>query len=286
MKKILLITAVLFTSILSAQDWAPFKASDTLVQFKDDSISVKSAGPLDAPLILSHALQSVSVKSVTNQGNETVIIFEKGYPLIAAGSWWQSYYQNGLKIKGRIFGDTAIISSDSSIFKTIDSNGYSLTFPHQYKLNQTWTLGKSISSIINATVDSIYFDTVGLFGVDSLAQIHLTVINDSNLVLPNHKLQNVKLLISKNHGLVKTIDFSDLDKLLTVSFERYYLSNNAYTNNDYNILTVGDEYHYHYERDFWPIENTDHIAKIIDDNSFGLIRRNNGSISKYPTFYF
>ena len=167
MKKILLITAVLFNSILSAQDWAPFKASDTLVQFKDDSISVKSAGPLDAPLILSHALQSVSVKSVTNQGNETVIIFEKGYPLIAAGSWWQFYYQNGLKIKGRIFGDTAIISSDSSIFKTIDSNGYSLTFPHQYKLNQTWTLGKSISSIINATVDSIYFDPVGLFGVDS-----------------------------------------------------------------------------------------------------------------------
>ncbi|NBG67049.1 T9SS type A sorting domain-containing protein [Acidiluteibacter ferrifornacis] len=272
MKRILLIATLLFTSILSAQDWAPFKASDTLVQFKDDSISVRSAGPLNAPLILSYAIQSVSVKSVTSQGNETVIIFEKGYPLIAAGPWWHWYYQNGLKIKGRILGDTAIISSDSSIFKTIDSNGYRLTFPHQYKRNQTWTLGKSISSIINATVDSIYFDSVGQFGMDSLAQIYLTVLNDSNIVLPNHKLQNFKLLISKNHGLVKTIDFSDLDRILNVSFKRYYLSNNAYTNNDYNVLTVGDEYHYNYDRDFWPRENTDHIAKIISDTTIGLIR--------------
>jgi hypothetical protein len=274
MKRILLIATVFFTSILSAQDWAPFKASDTLVQFKDDSICFKSLGPVDQPIFSSFAIQSLSVNSTSTVGNLTTIVFEKGYPLMALNPWFPSLNISPLAIKGRILGDTAYISADTSRFKTIDTNGYSLTFPHRYKLNQVWRLGKSNSSTIYATVDSIYFDSVGQFGVDSLVQVRLTVLDDSNIVVPNHKLHNIILLISKHYGIIKTIDFSDLYTFRTVSFERYYLSNSPFTNNDYSALTTGDEYHYNYlfSINSWPSENTDHIAKIIADNTSGTTR--------------
>jgi len=272
MKKILLITAILFTTILTAQDWAPFKASDTLVQFKDDSISFRSLGPIDQPIFNSFAIQSLSVKSASSLNNVTTIVFEKGYPLMSLNPWFNQFNIAPLNLKGRILGDTAYISADTSRFKTIDTNGYSLTFPHRYKLNQVWRLGKSKSNSINATVDSIYSDSVGQFGVDSLVQVRLSVLDDSNIVVPNYKLHNIILLISKNYGIIKTIDFSDLYTFRTVSFEKYFLSNSPFTNNDYSVLTTGDEYHYNYLRNFPPYENTDHIAKIIADNTIGTNR--------------
>lgn len=273
MKNILLLPLLFICYGIFAQDWAPFKVSDTLVQYKDDSISVMSLGPL--ALLDAHAIQSLSVKSTTTQANQTEIIFEKGYPLAAMGfRAWHLYQYNYPLIKGRLLGDSLFVTSDSSIFKTIDSSGFSLSFPHTYSLNQTWKLGQSETYTIMATTDSLYTSTIVGLGIDSLARISLTIFDSLNQPAPAHKLDQIKLLMSKNNGLIKTVDFCDLDTFLTVSFEKYPLSNQALTNNDYNLLTTDDEYHFSSWKNPWygVYEARQHISKIIGDTTIGLLR--------------
>ncbi|MBR9831326.1 T9SS type A sorting domain-containing protein [bacterium] len=276
MKNAFLLPLLLISTCLLAQDWAPFKVSDTLVQYKDDSTAFYSLGLFTNPTFRdAHAIQSLSVKSNTTQSNQTVIVFEKGYNLAAMGDFApQLYGTNKPLIKGRLLGDSLFVSSDSSLFKTIDSSGFSLTFPHSYALNQSWKLGQSETHTITATTDSLYNSSIAGLGTDSFAQVSLTVFNMLNQRDTSHKFDRVNLVISKSNGLIKTVDFCDLDTFRTVTFEKYQLPNQAFTNNDYHTLTTNDEYHYTTRKSPWNgiFEARQHISKIIGDTTIGNFR--------------
>jgi len=262
MKKILLITAILFTSILSAQDWAPFKASDTLVQFKDDSISVSRQG---------YFIQSMHVKSRTVINTDTVLVFNKGFSSkVFSRNYYAPSYREYL-IKGRLLGDSAFINSDSSVFKTMDNQGFQLVFPHHYQMNQNWKVGTSTTHSIHASVDSMYTDSIGSFGIDSIARIQLTVLNANNQPASNHTFHHKTLIVSKKNGSIQLIDFTELDSLPFSSFQRYFISNTPYTINDYNQLTTNDEFHYEQQyQTAWNL--TRYIAKITKDTLQGSNR--------------
>lgn len=276
MKNAFLLPLLLISTCLFAQDWAPFKVSDTLVQYKDDSTAFYSLGLFTTPIFWdTHAIQSLSVKSTTTQSNQTVIVFEKGYNLAAMGYFApQLYGTNKPLIKGRLLGDSLFVTADSSLFKTIDSSGFSLTFPHSYALNQSWKLGQSEAYSIIATTDSLYNSSIAGLGTDSFAQVSLTVFNRLNQRDSSHKLDQIKLLMSKSNGLIKTVDFCDLDTFRAITFEKYQLSNQAFTNNDYHLLTTNDEYHFTTKKDPWygVYEIKQHISKIIGDTTIGNLR--------------
>jgi len=275
MKNVILLPLLLISSCLFAQDWAPFKVSDTLVQYKDDSSSFSSLGLMNSLFWDAHAIQSLSVKSNTTQSNQTVIVFEKGYNLAAMGDFApQIYGVNKPLIKGRLLGDSLFVSSDSSFFKTIDSSGFSLSFPHSYALNQSWKLGQSETHTITATTDSLYNSSIAGLGTDSFAQVSLAVFSILNQRDTSHKFDQIKLVISKRNGLIKTVDFCDLDTFRTVTFEKYQLPNQAFTNNDYHTLTTNDEYHFTTRKSPWNgvFEARQHISKIIRDTTIGNFR--------------
>ena len=112
MKNAFLLPLLLISTCLLAQDWAPFKVSDTLVQYKDDSTAFYSLGLFTTPIFWdTHAIQSLSVKSNTTQSNQTVIVFEKGYNLAAMGYFAPMLYKtNKPLIKGRLLGDSLFVT--------------------------------------------------------------------------------------------------------------------------------------------------------------------------------
>lgn len=275
MKNILFLPLLLISSYIFAQDWAPFKVADTLVQYKDDSMSSSSLGQSNVPFRDAYAIQSLSVKSSITQTNQTLIVFEKGYPLTAMGYFpWLPYGTNIPLIKGRLLGDSLFVTADSSIYKTIDSSGFRLSFPHTYALNQSWKLGQSELHTIMATTDSLYSSNIVGLGVDSFARVSLSIIDTLNQPDSSHKFDQLKLLISKNNGLIKTVDFCDLDTLVTATFQKYLLPNQAFTNNDYHLLTTNDEYHFTTRKSPWwgVFEARQHISKIIRDTTIGNLR--------------
>lgn len=273
MKRALFIASLLFSCSVFSQQWSPFIASDTLVQYKSDNVARASHFNFGFSNG-AYVIQSISVKRTHTQSNNTVIEFEKGYPLAAAGSSSYSIYGNGPLVKGRLLGDSLIISSDSSVFKTIDSSGFRLSFPHTYAANQQWTFGRSVDFFMVATVDSVYQDTILGSQLDSLALFSLTVFDLQNQRDTAHKFDKVNLLVSKQNGLIKTADFTELQDSTTTTFEKFPISNQALTANDYHLLSVGDEYHYENRINGWDgfYESRQHISKIISDTTLGIFR--------------
>ncbi len=274
MKRSLLVALLLSSYSVFSQQWTPFIASDTLVHYKDDK-SAWASGFTVGPSSDAYAIQSISVKSSFTQSNQTFFEFERGYPLLAAGAFSEMIYGPDLTLaKGRLLGDFLTISRDSSIFVTIDSSGFRLSFPHSYVLNQQWRFGKSDNYRMMATVNAVYQSTILDNQMDSLASFSIEVYNRRNIRVHSHKFDGANLLISKYNGLIKTADFTELQDTATTSFEKFALSNQPIDNNDYNLLSVGDEYHFETIVDSWDgfYESRQHISKIISDTTIGSIR--------------
>lgn len=266
MKQLLLVFSFAFSTLIFAQDWAPFKVSDTLVQFRDDQRSVF----ISSRYIYGHYIQSVHVKSKTVQSTDTVLIFGKGVSYRILNSPYHWAFVEHL-VKGRFLGDTAVINADSSIFKTIDPKGFELQFPHHFKANQSWRLGTSSSYFIDAVVDSLFLDSVGSFGLDSIARIRLTMLDSINQPVNSHHFHNQTITITKRNGAINLVDFAGLDTTNSFTYSKYHISNTAYTNNDFNVLTTNDEYHSDVQVDnLW--DTFKHISKIIDDTTIGTTR--------------
>lgn len=274
MKRALFIPLLFLSYSIFSQQWTPFIATDTLVHYKDDK-SAWASGFIVGPSSDAYAIQSISVKSSFTQSNQTFIEFERGYPLLAAGAFSKMIYGPDLTLaKGRLLGDFLTVSRDSSIFVTIDSSGFRLSFPHSYVLNQQWTFGKSEAHRLEATVIAVYQSTILDNQIDSLARFSIAVYNRRNVRVSSHKFDGVNLLISKYNGLIKTADFTELQDTASTSFEKFALSNQPIYNNDYNLLSVGDEYHFETIVDAWDglYESRQHISKIISDTTVGSIR--------------
>lgn len=171
-----------------------------------------------------------------------------------------------------MLGDTAWITSDSSIFSSIDSFGYRLYFPHAYQINNQFTIAVNHNSNLRVSVDSLYTDTIN-GALDSLAFLFLKAYDSANTSNPNHYLDSAELVISKKNGLIKTADFTD--RFEKIMLEQYFKIQPEYTNRDKFELTVGDEYHYTIFNSYFPSFLENHILKVIKDSLNG----NQGMIS-------
>jgi hypothetical protein len=239
MKKTLLFSLLLITLTSFAQDWAPFKLNDSTLNFlaQDSTISLNR---------VYQPIQTMKVDSSYSENSSLVKVFKKGVSGLkmtnqthVSSVFWGFWQSSQERIKGKILGDTIKIFPDSSLVSTADGTGFSLRFPHDYTLGKTWTLGKSSSHLLIATVDSLYLDSSTYLISDSVSRIQISVLNSSNQLDTNHHF-NTYILLSKSTGLIETIDFTELDTLF--KFNQIRLSD--ISNNHNNTLTVGDEYYY------------------------------------------
>jgi len=218
MKMKTLVTVVLSLICLNsnAQDWAPFKRTDTLVNYVSiDSITtnynyVDTVGHLR----YFHPIQSISVDSVLlDSSNYKSIVFKKG---VSANDLLNDYYPRPQLLKGQILGDSAIIKKDYSHFSSIDSLGFNIRFEHRIKQGINWQLGNSVDYILKANCDTLYWGSIDSLLSDSLALISIQVEDTNANILNNHILNNSKIILSKKNGLIRTVSFTNIDTI------RYY----------------------------------------------------------------
>jgi len=259
MSRILLVALLLLSFSSFAQDWAPFKSTDTIRHYSS-TLNLNSVPPNRSQI------QSVVVKSKVANGPQTTIVFKKGLTRSHTSIW-----QNQQLIKGQVFGDSALIINDSTVFETVDSLGFSLTFPNHYFLNQTFVIGRNHrSQKLLARVDSVYNDLVNNT-MDSLVLITLSFIDSSGLVDSLSDYHDVEVIMSKNNGMIKGIDFTNLKSAVPVF--QYFSTNDKFTKHDHFSLTTNDEYHY---RDYTGLagigDRFNTIIRIVNDSTSGNLR--------------
>lgn len=258
MKKTLLFSLVLITLSGFAQDWAPFKITDSVRHFSSRLYQQQSPQ--------NDQLQSTVLKSFSQDSNTntTTLVFKKGFTRV-----FNTYTPK--IIKSQIFGDTLVVNSDSSVFKTIDSNGFELTFPHALYFGKTFTLGvNSVNQYLVATVDSMYTDSINNT-LDSVARMNIVFSDSLGVTQTSSAYHNKKIILSKSNGMIKGIDFTNLDVVAEV--EQYFSSKTRFTNDNHYSLTIGDEYHYRDNalmNSFGDYYET--IIKIIGDSNHGANR--------------
>ena len=255
MRKTLLVSFLLITFSGFAQDWAPFKITDTIRHY---------SSKLDpAHNFHDQQIQSVVLNSKSTVGSTTTLVLKKGLTRI-----YNPWYDNRQIIKGQIFGDTAFISNGSFYFKSIDRFGFFLSFPKFYFLNQTFILGTNTQGHqLSAIVDSIYTDSVNN-STDSLARMRLSFIDSLGLPDTSSNYNNAEVIISKNNGMIKGIDFTNRKVVVPVS--QYFSHNNRITNANHFSLTTNDEYHYSDHAGIGGVGNYyQTIMKILNDTVSG-----------------
>ncbi len=241
MKKLLLITfSFLLISQLQAQNWRPFNPSDTVRHYlAEDSTTRYITQDITFFPILSTVIDS----SFFSNGN-AVYVFKKGFSYLEAVRLdSQSNTSNYQKIKGKILGDTATFYTDSTVIKSLDHNGFKLNFPTRYTLGKNWLIGTKLNQKLSASVDSIYFDSIPGFDsipMDSMVSIQLQLLDSAGNPLNNSSF-NQKIILSKHHGLVKTIDFTDLETTHNYTLYPWKTQNKThYKHQEYYQLALGD----------------------------------------------
>jgi len=260
MKKILLPFFLLLSSLSFSQDWAPFKANDSIVNFVNQNYNWYSFTPAD-PIL------SLVVDTTYIDGNNQVHIFKRGFSPLLFNSW-----TNKEVVRGQLFGDTLVQNADSSIFlplKIYDSTffkGYKLTFHHKkIQQGQSWILGKGETFLLHVMVDSLHYDTIGSFGFDSLALLRITVKDSNGMVQNNHFKNGKRLLISKNNGIIESISltsnffFPFPYRLLDKQFIRPNLAK-------YSNMDIGDEFHSSYQTNDHPPQHFHYSYKLMSDS--------------------
>ena len=231
MKKILLYFLLCFSLNSLAQDWAPFKRTDSIKHFVGLNVIQPNSYEDYKPI------QSVSVDSSYSDTSGLSLFFEKGFSLFNLYSGASVASQD--IIKGRILGDQIDFYQDSLIVSTVDSFGFELNFSSSYSLGQTFSFANSVSHYITAVCDSLYLDSIN-GKIDSVAVIRLTVYNQNSTVDSAHHF-NCFYKISKSCGLVQTPDFTSSDSL---HYYKSYFNLKEQLCNTHFGLSIGDEYHY------------------------------------------
>ena len=269
MKKTLLYFLLCLSFTGFAQDWAPFKTTDSIRHFVGEN-SINSFSNNYKPI------QSVSFDSSFSDSSGLNFVFEKGFSVYNLYDQSRSNFgQPQDIIKGRILGDVITYYQDSTIVNTLDSFGFRLNFPGHYFLNQNFTFGTSINYSLNATCDSIYTDLVN-GQIDSIVKLSLAVYNQNSILDSSHHF-NCNFLIAKTNGLILTPDFTDLDSLHY--YNAYFILKEQLNDRPFN-LDVGDEYHYERDTSDYFDSNSNYIlssyfgfkATVTADSNSGVNR--------------
>lgn len=255
MKKILLTVFFLSSFVTIAQDWAPYKLqTDRHQHYK--SLNTNQA---QTQSIVVDTSYSTSRQLITH-------VFKRGFSKFGFRSNYTQF------IKAQIFGDTARVYIDSSVFKSIDTMGYCLYFPHKYRIGNSFTLAKSLTNTLNATVDSLYLDSLSNGSTDSLVKMTLTANDLSGGVDTSNQFHHSEIIVSKGNGMIKGVDFTNLSTKVEVE-QSFFGAKKAITNRENYSLSVNDEYHFVIDSVFFgsTIYVEHHIVKVIGDT---LIKTN------------
>lgn len=230
MKKAILFAVLLKSLNILCQNWVPINQSDSIIHFlAEDSIKINSFR-MDKYF---HPIQSVVLDSSFNNIN----IYKKGYSSINIGTGNFSREP----IKGQILGDTIKFYSDSVIVNSIDQNGFKWIFPTKYTaVGRQWKLGISIDKYVIATLDSLFELNISGYGLDSVAELTLSVLDTGGNMLLQHPFYNSKIRLTKSTGLYSSPNLTNLQR--SVSFKKYNLNNDTLVNFEKQRLKEGDEY--------------------------------------------
>ncbi len=231
MKLLVLLKLLLCCSICFAQNWSPFKRSDSIIHYEaNESVYGR------------YAIQSIILDSVLQDSNNNKkVLLRKGYSINHLYDKRILKTSNrGIPVKGFMLGDTIDIGVDTTICTSIDPRGFKYKFPHSISVDSSWEFGISSNMKINATVDTISYDTLSNGILDSVAYLFLEVLDTNGAIASFHHF-NSRVSISKNHGIINSLDLTNLDTLYT--YTKHFDLSDSITNNQNNELTVGDEYH-------------------------------------------
>jgi hypothetical protein len=258
MRRVFIIYLFILSFSSEAQNWVPFQSGDTLNHF----LTKYGLGTPSLPL---SQVQSVFVDSSYIDGTTQVRIFKRGF----SPAFFHTSTDYNQIIKGQVLGDTVRIYNDSSVFSSIDESGYHLVFPHTYYQGQRFQLAKSDSASLFAVVDTLFTDSVqGI--VDSLVVLKLLAFDNMGTIDTTHSFHGATLKLSKNNGLIETVDFTNLDSKQVAS--RFFMNKNFFTKREQYSLSVGDEYHYTLDSTI-PAVRYYHTMEVINETLTGSERK-------------
>lgn len=225
MKNILLAFLLLFSSFLFSQNWALFQPSQTYNFNPSDVIGVR-------------------VDSVNTISNSTTFHFNRILNDTVHQNFNVATYPITDITQPNIFGENAVVSNDSITIK--NQFGDFVYLKPNSNLNQTWNLIVTNQFRIEATVDSLYSDSIN-GSVDSLKRISFQYFDSANVAVSNG-VNSKQIIISKSNGIIKSFNLyqtpvSTLSLNYQIDFNRLFKNINL-TNLQLFDKQVNDEVHF------------------------------------------
>jgi len=231
MKKFSLILLLAISNFCFGQNWELFKANETY-NFNFDNI------------------HGVRVDSVFNNAGETTYLFNRILNDTVHQNVFTLSYPIADITQPNIFGKQCVERNDSLIFTNQFNN--LLFIRPKANLNESWRFLSEINYHIDATVDSVYSDSI-TNALDSLKRITFQYFDSSNTAI-NHPVNNKVFIISKSNGIVSTFNFYEdvIGNSLNFNYKKQYnqiFKSTTFTNAQVFDLNIGDEYHFSYVND-------------------------------------
>lgn len=229
MKTLLLFLLTLPISTAIAQNWELFNAGETY-NFNESDI------------------HGVRVDSVKASQIDTVFYFNR---ILNDTVHYNFYFNITAPIQDitqpNIFGNKVISKNDSLIFKNQFND--TIYFTPKASLNISWDFITTDTSRIEATVDSIYSDSINQ-QLDSIKLFSFQCFDNLNNPI-NHPLNSKIIVLSKSNGIIKTFNFyetvarNSIYNSYKINYSRIF-QNIFFSRGEVYDLNIGDEYHYNF----------------------------------------
>jgi hypothetical protein len=224
MKNLILLALLVSSCFLNAQNWMPFNNINEKKHFQSIDSTQTFHGKVNSIL-------SIIPTSITPNNGGFSVNFKKGYNLQLPNRYIQL-------IKSQMFGDSLFVDSVQSNFFTIDPFGFNVSFPHRYNLNDSIIIGISNSEKIIGIVDSFYTETIN-GAIDSIVHVNQIVIDSAGTPSFSHPFYNTYFNLSKNNGMVKSINYSELN---VASYFKQFIDPDTIKENENFPHMPGDEF--------------------------------------------
>lgn len=189
-------------------------------------------------------IHSLKVDSIQSNLTDTIYYFNEIINDTIYNNHYNSFIDTTQNLgKPNLFGRSVLKCRDSLFIS--NQNGQSILLLEKATLNQSWTFLKDSHFVFIAKIDSIYTDSLNGI-IDSLKRVKFLVY-DSSGTLVNHYVSKFNLILSKNNGLIKTLNLYHFPNHIyinhyAVSFQRIFYSI-AKTRGEMYDFDIGDEYH-------------------------------------------
>tara|TARA_B100001109_G_scaffold251839_1_gene246906 strand:+ start:23737 stop:25269 length:1533 start_codon:yes stop_codon:yes gene_type:complete len=242
MKKFLLFSISFYALIssLAAQNWRPFNPNDTIRHYlAEDSVGNSFTADRLNPMI------TLMVNTSITQNNVKTLSLNRGYSQLENSD--PSNASRVYPVLSRILGNKIEFKIDTTEITASNSvsgfNYYKLYFPTNLP-NISFELGRTDSTVFHAIVDSTYQMSIPNYGMDSVKRLSIS----TSAIYPASPYSTVfngaKIELSKNNGLLRTIDFSSLEKVNYYTLYSFQDTNTVFTNREHYLFDSGDEIHY------------------------------------------